>query len=142
MQDISPAQDVTNVLVRVGHSLHFHHAGSAAHQCGHPRQQDRGEQICIAVCDCNKRFRRCGAEFFEDGVNDGGITFDGGEPVSTGVGLANIRERLEQAYGDKHLFETMEPTEGGFAVIIELPLEISAPVAAASDLTQAAAAAE
>jgi signal transduction histidine kinase len=71
-----------------------------------------------------------------------GITFDGGEPVSTGVGLANIRERLEQAYGDKHLFETMEPTEGGFAVIIELPLEISAPVAAASDLTQAAAAAE
>jgi len=71
-----------------------------------------------------------------------GITFDGGEPVSTGVGLANIRERLEQAYGDKHLFETMEPTEGGFAVIIELPLEVSTQVAAASDLTQAAAAAE
>ncbi|HKX78638.1 MAG TPA: histidine kinase [Novosphingobium sp.] len=52
-----------------------------------------------------------------------GVTFDGGEPVSTGVGLANIRERLEQAYGADHRFETVEPAEGGFAVVIELPCE-------------------
>ncbi|HOB14200.1 MAG TPA: histidine kinase [Novosphingobium sp.] len=52
-----------------------------------------------------------------------GVTFDGGEQVSTGVGLANIRDRLAQAYGEDHRFETMEPAEGGFAVLIELPFE-------------------
>jgi two-component system, LytTR family, sensor kinase len=52
-----------------------------------------------------------------------GVTFDGGELVSTGVGLANIRDRLAQAYGAEHRFETMEPPEGGFAVLIELPFE-------------------
>jgi two-component system LytT family sensor kinase len=52
-----------------------------------------------------------------------GVTFDGGEPVSTGVGLANIRDRLGQAYGEDHRFETLEPPEGGFAVLIELPFE-------------------
>ena len=52
-----------------------------------------------------------------------GVTFDGGEPVSTGVGLANIRDRLAQAYGEDHRFETMEPPEGGFAVLIEIPFE-------------------
>ena len=52
-----------------------------------------------------------------------GVSFDGGEPVSTGVGLANIRDRLSQAYADEHRFETLEPPEGGFAVVIEIPLE-------------------
>ncbi len=52
-----------------------------------------------------------------------GVTYDAGEPVSTGVGLANIKERLEQAYGEDHRFDTVEPVDGGFAVIIELPFE-------------------
>lgn len=52
-----------------------------------------------------------------------GMTYDGGEPVSTGVGLSNIRDRLMQAYGEHHRFETVEPIEGGFAVLIELPVE-------------------
>jgi signal transduction histidine kinase len=52
-----------------------------------------------------------------------GVTFDGGEPVSTGVGLANIRDRLAQAYGQDHRFETVDPPEGGFAVVIEIPAE-------------------
>ena len=43
--------------------------------------------------------------------------------VSTGVGLANIRDRLAQAYGDEHLFEIRSPPTGGFSVIIELPFE-------------------
>lgn len=52
-----------------------------------------------------------------------GMTYDGGEPVSTGVGLSNIRDRLSQAYGEHHRFETVEPLEGGFAVVIEIPFE-------------------
>ena len=43
--------------------------------------------------------------------------------VSTGVGLANIRDRLMQAYGDDHRFEILTPPEGGFTVIIEIPYE-------------------
>jgi two-component system, LytTR family, sensor kinase len=53
-----------------------------------------------------------------------GLSYDGGEPVSTGVGLSNIRDRLAQAYGDKHSFETIEPPDGGFAVIIDIPMEV------------------
>ena len=52
-----------------------------------------------------------------------GVTFDGGEQVSTGVGLANIRDRLAQAYGENHRFETSDLPEGGFSVLIELPIE-------------------
>jgi signal transduction histidine kinase len=52
-----------------------------------------------------------------------GVSFDGGEPVSTGVGLANIRDRLLQAYGAEHRFETIDPPEGGFGVLIEIPVE-------------------
>ncbi len=42
---------------------------------------------------------------------------------STGVGLANIRDRLAQAYGASHRFETKKNDKGGFSVIIEIPHE-------------------
>ncbi len=42
---------------------------------------------------------------------------------STGVGLANIRDRLAQAYGAAHGFTTRENDKGGFSVIIEIPYE-------------------
>jgi sensor histidine kinase YesM len=42
---------------------------------------------------------------------------------STGVGLANIRDRLSQAYGATHRFETKQNERGGFSVIIEIPFE-------------------
>ena len=47
--------------------------------------------------------------------------------MSTGVGLANIRDRLSQAYGDDHRFEIRNPPEGGFTVIIEIPYEPATP---------------
>lgn len=46
-----------------------------------------------------------------------------GKHVSTGVGLANIRDRLAQAYGDDHRFDIVTPAGGGFTVIIEIPFE-------------------
>ncbi|TMM48263.1 sensor histidine kinase [Qipengyuania marisflavi] len=64
------------------------------------------------------------------GVHVGGV--EGGLPAvmathkrrdSTGVGLANIRDRLAQAYGDDHRFEIRSPESGGFTVLIELPHE-------------------
>jgi two-component system LytT family sensor kinase len=45
---------------------------------------------------------------------------------STGVGLANIRDRLAQAYGDNHKFETQSDITGGFRVFIEIPYQIEA----------------
>ena len=39
------------------------------------------------------------------------------------MGLANIRDRLAQAYGTSHLFEIRSPADGGFTVIIEIPFE-------------------
>ncbi len=43
--------------------------------------------------------------------------------TSTGVGLANIRNRLAQAYGAAHRFETTSNPSGGFSVFIEIPYE-------------------
>jgi LytS/YehU family sensor histidine kinase len=43
---------------------------------------------------------------------------------STGVGLANIRDRLAQAYGHDHRFETQSETTGGFRVFIEIPYQV------------------
>ncbi len=43
---------------------------------------------------------------------------------STGVGLANIRDRLAQAYGDNHRFETQSDITGGFRVFIDIPYQI------------------
>jgi two-component system, LytTR family, sensor kinase len=42
---------------------------------------------------------------------------------STGVGLANIRDRLSQAYGGAHRFDTRKNERGGFSVILEIPYE-------------------
>ena len=42
---------------------------------------------------------------------------------STGVGLANIRDRLQQAYGDNHRFDTHSDIRGGFRVLIEIPYQ-------------------
>jgi sensor histidine kinase YesM len=42
---------------------------------------------------------------------------------STGVGLANIRERLAQAYGNAHGFTTRKNERGGFSVIVEIPYQ-------------------
>jgi sensor histidine kinase YesM len=42
---------------------------------------------------------------------------------STGVGLANIRDRLSQAYGASHRFQTRQNDQGGFSVTIDIPLE-------------------
>ena len=39
------------------------------------------------------------------------------------MGLANIRDRLAQAYGEDHLFEIRTPARGGFTVVIEMPYE-------------------
>lgn len=47
--------------------------------------------------------------------------------LSTGVGLANIRERLVQSFGPDHRFETRSDLGKGFSVEIEIPFQIEEP---------------
>jgi signal transduction histidine kinase len=47
--------------------------------------------------------------------------------LSTGVGLANIRDRLAQAFGPDHRFETRSNRGGGFGVDIEIPFQLEEP---------------
>jgi two-component system, LytTR family, sensor kinase len=47
---------------------------------------------------------------------------------STGVGLANIKDRLAQAYGAAHAFQTRQNEHGGFSVILDIPFEGRGPV--------------
>jgi two-component system, LytTR family, sensor kinase len=64
-------------------------------------------------------------------VADTGPGADSGYTVraeqSTGVGLANIRDRLAQAYGADHRFETQTNIQGGFSVTIEIPYKTEDP---------------
>jgi two-component system, LytTR family, sensor kinase len=43
--------------------------------------------------------------------------------LSTGVGMANTRERLSQAYGEDQRFEHYVKAGGGFEVLLELPYQ-------------------
>ena len=91
--------------------------------------QEEGAEIAVVAQVVGPRLRVT--------VSDSGpgITLSGTEPGlpavrptharrdSTGVGLANIRDRLAQAYGDEHRFEIRSPESGGFSVLIEIPFE-------------------
>ncbi|MFM7378914.1 MAG: sensor histidine kinase, partial [Erythrobacter sp.] len=105
--------------------------------------QEEGAQIAITARVIGERLRLT-VEDTGPGVDDTARSLAQtaapapGQPVSTGVGLANIRNRLAQAYGDNHLFETRSEAGGGFTVLIEIPFtraaraqEAAAPVTAA-----------
>ena len=91
--------------------------------------QEAGAEITIHTARVGQRLRiivsDTGPGLTDTADNrNSGLRMDGaGEPVSTGVGLANIRERLAQAYGGDHRFDTFEPAEGGFGVTIEIPFD-------------------
>ncbi len=66
-----------------------------------------GERVQITVSDTGP------------GLNDGGVR----PSYSTGVGLANIRDRLAQAYGPDHRFDARNQPDGGFVVTIDMPFQ-------------------
>jgi len=59
-------------------------------------------------------------EVADNGDGDGALL---AASPSTGVGLANIRDRLAQAYGASHGLTTRKNDKGGFSVILEIPYE-------------------
>ena len=81
------------------------------------RAERIGDRLRITVSDTGPGIAR--GRTPDDVV--GTVHGDGGR--STGVGLANISERLAQAYGDQQHFEIRSRPQEGFAVIIEIPYE-------------------
>jgi two-component system LytT family sensor kinase len=74
-----------------------------------------GERVQITVSDTGP------------GLNEAGT-----RPISSlGVGLANIRDRLAQAYGADHRFDIQSDRGGGFGVVIEIPFQTEHPKEAA-----------
>ena len=80
--------------------------------------KEDGAEICVTA--------RLNGDRVRIGVTDTG---PGLQPtrnrpsLSTGVGIANIRERLAQAYGAEHRFEIRAMPTGGFGVEIEIPVQ-------------------
>ncbi|PAX07312.1 sensor histidine kinase [Sphingomonas lenta] len=72
-----------------------------------------GDRVRIAVSDTGPGL--------QDGGNRQSLAV---HAPSTQVGLANIRERLAQAYGPNHRFETRSAPAGGFSVEIEIPFQL------------------
>ena len=81
--------------------------------------QEEGAEIRITA--------RLAGDRVQIGVSDTGPGLQDGRglpSLSTGVGLPNIRERLVQAYGPDHRFETRTAPAGGFSVEIEIPFQL------------------
>lgn len=70
-----------------------------------------GERVLIAVSD----------------TGPGLIEAKARPTLSTGVGLANIKERLAQSFGADHRFEAQSNPGEGFSVEIEMPFQIDEP---------------
>jgi sensor histidine kinase YesM len=81
--------------------------------------QEEGAEISVRV--------RLAGERVQIGVSDTGPGLNEARQtpsLSTGVGLTNIRERLAQAYGPEHRFDTRSTPAGGFSVEIEIPFQV------------------
>ena len=81
--------------------------------------QEEGAEICVRVRLAGERVQISVSDT-GPGLNETRIS----PSLSTGVGLANIRDRLFQAYGPTQRFETSSTTTGGFSVDIEIPFQL------------------
>lgn len=69
-----------------------------------------GDRLVLKVCDDGPGL---GADNKQDPA------------LSSGVGIANTRERLSQIYGDDHAFEVRDAEAGGLEVYISIPCEMA-----------------
>ncbi|AMK19146.1 MULTISPECIES: sensor histidine kinase [Sphingobium] len=76
--------------------------------------QPAGENVRVIVSDTGP------------GLNEGFMRPNTPVSEGTGVGLANIRDRLIQAFGERQSLETRS-TPSGFSVQIEMPLNLDEP---------------
>jgi two-component system LytT family sensor kinase len=80
--------------------------------------QEEGADIAVSA--------RLVGDHVQISVTDTGPGLNDVQPrttYSTGVGLANIRDRLVQAYGPRQRFDAQPGVAGGFVVTVEIPYE-------------------
>ncbi|MEO1167741.1 MAG: histidine kinase [Pseudomonadota bacterium] len=80
--------------------------------------QEEGAEIRISAQQVGNRVQITVSDT-GPGLQEGAVT----RHSSTGVGLANIRDRLVQAFGEEQRFEIKANEGGGFCVEIEIPLQ-------------------
>jgi len=88
---------------------------------------EEGAEIAIEARQVGERVQ---ITVFDSGAGDNESSMP--QSSSTGVGLTNIRDRLQQSYGSDHRFETRTTPEGGFGVIIDIPFRLELAQAADS----------
>ncbi len=84
--------------------------------------QEEGADITVSA--------RLAGERVQISVSDTGpglIEVKSRPTLSTGVGLANIKERLAQSFGPDHRFEAQSNPGHGFSVEIEIPFQVEEP---------------
>ena len=84
--------------------------------------QEEGADITVSA--------RLAGERVQISVSDTGPGLIERQPrptLSTGVGLANIKERLAQSFGADHRFDSQSNPGQGFSVEIEIPFQIEEP---------------
>jgi LytS/YehU family sensor histidine kinase len=83
--------------------------------------QEQGAEIAVAARLTGDRVQITVSDT-GPGLNDATVR----PSYSTGVGLANIRDRLIQAYGPDHRFDSGNAPNGGFVVTVEIPMVVEA----------------
>ncbi|GAB5487042.1 MAG: hypothetical protein Pars2KO_06120 [Parasphingorhabdus sp.] len=81
-----------------------------------PKEEGADISVSAKLIDSNVEIRVSDTGPGKNSTSDGASG-------STGVGLGNIQERLNQAYGNEHKFEIDSSSGNGFAVTITLPFE-------------------
>jgi len=78
------------------------------------------------IVDARRMADRLVLTIADTGPGLAGAAAAGAEPSAQGtqVGLANIRDRLVQAYGDDHRFELAENSPQGLIVLIDIPYQV------------------
>lgn len=83
--------------------------------------QEEGAEIAVAARLTGDRVQITVSDS-GPGLNDATVR----PSYSTGVGIANIRDRLMQAYGPDHRFDSGNAPGGGFVVTVEIPMVVEA----------------
>jgi hypothetical protein len=81
---------------------------------------EKKEGKCQLAIDCQLKNDQLGINIIDDGA---GCNFDG-KHFKEGIGLSNIKSRLQQLYNGKHQFTLKSNDKNGVTAILTLPINV------------------